>query len=103
MDDKIKLKQEQEELEVTWTYLSGCKTNWLKFENPNVVMWLQAELKTMREAAVWRRSQDEFHNVEGFFILIFILIFIIDCDDLVFFWEKVLYWFVTMKLPWVSL
>ncbi|CAJ1976825.1 unnamed protein product [Sphenostylis stenocarpa] len=40
MDEKIKLKQEQEEF--------------------------KAELKTMREAALWRRSQGEFHYVEGF-------------------------------------
>jgi len=61
MDEKIKLKQEQEEFKVIWTYLSGYSiSDW----SPNIIMWLQAQLKTMREAALWRRSQGEFHNVE---------------------------------------
>ncbi|KAL2324722.1 hypothetical protein Fmac_023780 [Flemingia macrophylla] len=44
MDDKIKLKQEQEEF--------------------------KAELKSMREAALWRRSQGEFPNVEDWRFLV---------------------------------
>ncbi|KAL2337782.1 hypothetical protein Fmac_012228 [Flemingia macrophylla] len=44
MDDKIKLKQEQEEF--------------------------KAELKSMCEAALWRRSQGEFPNVEDWRFLV---------------------------------
>lgn len=61
MDEKIKLKQEQEELKVIWTDLSRYNiSDW----STNIIMWLQAELKTMREAALWRRSQGEFHNAD---------------------------------------
>ncbi|KAL2322071.1 hypothetical protein Fmac_026450 [Flemingia macrophylla] len=44
MDDKIKLKQEQEEF--------------------------KAKLKSMRDAALWRRSQGEFPNVEDWSLLL---------------------------------